>query len=234
MSSNKNEQTMPVMPSISVFGVKPPDALLVPDMPINVRNNCQIGQWVIGDAAQGSKCSMTVLKFAKYFGDIGESKRTQWGQLWFVAESGDLPKGIVLVTYIKSRGLENFSTLVAGIQSTGVEPATGIFTPEFVSHSGQKPDMNGVPRPVNYYSLKWSWKAREPHQYDSLQQAANVLTDPNLVSKLVDINGTRQLIQIDGLSSERLARLLANENPNDAVGALPEAQLNALLGAANS
>lgn len=234
MSSNKNEQTMPAMPSISVFGAKPADALLVPDMAINVRNDCQQGRWKIGDTTQGDKCSMTILKFAKYFGDIGETKKAQWGQIWFVAESGDLPKGIVMVTYIKSRGLENFSTLVASIQAQGIEPATGIFTPEFVAHSGQKPDMNGVVKPINYYSLKWSWKAREPHQYDLLQQAANVLTDQNLVSKLVDINGTRQLISIDGLSPERLARLLQNENPNEAVGTLPEAQLNALPGGANS
>ena len=34
-----------VKPTISVFGAKPKTALLVPEIPIAVRNNCQSGQW---------------------------------------------------------------------------------------------------------------------------------------------------------------------------------------------
>ena len=32
-------------PTFSVFGAKPSNALLVPEIPIAVRNNCQSGQW---------------------------------------------------------------------------------------------------------------------------------------------------------------------------------------------
>ncbi|MGB3508178.1 MAG: hypothetical protein WBA93_02855 [Microcoleaceae cyanobacterium] len=32
-------------PEIYVFGAKPKQALLVPEIPIAVRNNCQSGQW---------------------------------------------------------------------------------------------------------------------------------------------------------------------------------------------
>lgn len=215
-----------VMPS--VFGVKPADALLVPNMPIAVRNNCQVGQWVIGDKFYGSKCSMTVLKFCKFFGDLGQTKRAQWGQLWFVAESGDLPQGMVMVTYIKSRGLQSFNNLVASIMSRGIEPATGIFTCEFVMHSGQGPDESGVMKPRNYFSLKWDWKERDASQYGVLKQAAAVISNPANMNNLIDIEGTRKLMQIDGISPERLARLLQNENPNEAIGELPEARLGAL------
>lgn len=215
-----------VMPS--VFGFKPPDAILVPDMPMSVRNNCQVGQWLIGDDAYGSKCSMTILKFAKFFGNLGQTKQVQWGQLWFVAESGDLPKGVLMVTYIKSRGLQNFSNLIASVQSRGIEPASGIFSTEFVKHTGQGPDDSGVVKPRNYFSLKWDWKERSKEDYSILKQGAAVLANPDNMSRLVDLDGTRQMISIDGMSSERLARLLQNENPDDAIGQLPDAQLNAL------
>ena len=213
-----------VMPT--VFGMKPPDALLVPAMPINVRNNCQIGQWCIGDKMYGSKCSMTILKFAKFFGELGQTRDTQWGQLWFVAEAGDLPKGMVMVTYIKSRGLQGFNSLVASIMSQGVEPATGIFTTEFTPHSGNRVDEHGVNKPINYFSLKWDWKPRE--DYTILKQAAAVLNNRSNMGNLIDIEGTKKLVQIDGLSPEQLDRLLKNENPNEAIGVLPNAQLKAL------
>ncbi len=72
-------------PTFSVFGAKPSNALLVPEIPIAVRNNCQSGQWAIGDTDYGSKCSMTILKFSKFFGSLGQTSHTLWGQLWFVA-----------------------------------------------------------------------------------------------------------------------------------------------------
>jgi hypothetical protein len=144
--------------TISVFGAKPENAILVPEMPIAVRNNCQSGQWAIGDTDYGSKCSMTILKFSKYFGNLGQTENALWGQLWFVAESGDLPRGVVMVTYIKSRSLNDFNRLVTTIQAKGIEPATGIFIPEFSKHTGQKADDSGVVKPINYYSLKWTWQ----------------------------------------------------------------------------
>ncbi len=41
--------------TFTVFGAKPKEALLVPEIPIAVRNNCQSGQWTIGDTDYGSK-----------------------------------------------------------------------------------------------------------------------------------------------------------------------------------
>lgn len=31
--------------NFTVFGAKPKEALLVPEIPISIRNNCQAGQW---------------------------------------------------------------------------------------------------------------------------------------------------------------------------------------------
>lgn len=206
-------------PTISVFGAKPNDAILVPEMPIAVRNNCQSGQWTIGDKDCGSKSSMTILKFSKFFGSLGQTQNTLWGQLWFVAESGELPHGVVMVTYIKGRSLNDFNCLVASVQARGVEPATGLFVPEFVKHSGQKPDDNGVVKPINYYSLKWSWVERS--DWSVIDQAAAVLSDQNNLSRMIDLESTKSMVCLDNLPPHEIACLMAaHTNSRDETMAL--------------
>lgn len=202
----KSTETEQKRPAFSVFGAKPSNALLVPEMPISVRCNCQSGRWFVGDNDCGSKLSLTILKFSRFFGKLGLTDREQFGQIWFVAESGDLPQGTVLVTYIKTRSLQNFNQCVATIQARGIEPATGIFVPEFVKFSGNKPDAEGVMRATNYYGLKWSWEERK--DWSIIDQAAAVLSDPSNQSRMVDLEGTRQMVCLDDLSPQQQASLL--------------------------
>ncbi|NEP39468.1 MAG: hypothetical protein F6K25_31755 [Okeania sp. SIO2G4] len=202
-----------VKAKIYVFGAKPKQALLVPEIPIAVRNNCQSGQWVIGDTDYGSKISMTIIKFSKFFGNLGQTINTLWGQIWFIAESGELPHGVLMVTYIKGRSLNDFNRLIASVQSQGVEPATGIFLPEFIKHSGQKPDENGVVKPINYYSLKWRWQERT--DWSIIQQAAAVLSDENNLSRMIDLEGTIKMVCLDNLSAEETASLMVAHTNSD-------------------
>ena len=213
--------------SFTVFGAKPKDALLVPEMPIAVRNNCQSGQWTIGDTDYGSKCSMTILKFSKFFGNLGQTEQTLWGQIWFVAESGELPKGVVMATYLKSRGLSDFNLLVTSVQARGVEPATGIFVPNFIKHSGQKPDESGVVKPINYYSLKWDWVERT--DWAVIDQASAVLADSSNQSRMMDLEGTRMMQCIDGLAQDELSYLVGNKTPT-LPSALPPVEVKVLTG----
>jgi len=200
MTSKKFEPS-----EFSVFGAKPANALLVPEIPIAVRNNCQSGCWTIGDEDYGNKCSMTIIKFSKFFGNLGMTRQTLWAQLWFIAESGNLPHGTVMLTYIKSRSLNDFNRLVVSVQSRGIEPATGIFTPTFVKHSGQKPDENGTLRSTNYYSLKWDWSERT--DFSIIDQASAVLTDEKTRSNLYDFEGTREMVCLDNYSREEIKAL---------------------------
>ncbi len=193
------------MATFSVFGAKPADALLVPEIPIAVRNNCQSGCWTIGDEDYGNKCSMTIIKFSKFFGTLGMTSNTLWAQLWFIVESGKLPQGTVMVTYIKNRSLNDFNRLVVSVQSRGVEPATGIFVPTFVKHSGQKPDENGAMRSTNYFSLKWDWAERT--DFSIIEQASAILTDAKIRSNLYDFEGTREMLCLDDYSREEIKQL---------------------------
>ena len=128
-----------------------------------------------------------------------------------MAESGDLPQGVVMVTYIKSRSLSDFNRLVASIQARGVEPATGIFVPDFVKHSGQKPDENGVLKPINYYSLKWSWQERT--DWSIVEQAAAVLSDESNLARMIDLEGTKGMVCLENLSPHDIACLMAVNTP---------------------
>jgi hypothetical protein len=199
---------------LSVFGVKPDNAIIVPELPLNVRNNCQSGKWTIGDDEYGSKIEMTILKFSKFFGSLGQTSNTIWGQIWFVAESGEIPKNVVMVTYIKGRSLRDFSRSIASVQSRGIEPAEGIFAPEFIKHSGQRPDETGTIKPINYYSLKWNWVERD--DWSMVEKAAAVLEEPSNQSLMVDLEGTASMICIDNLPPHQVAELMRdtdNEPP---------------------
>mgnify|MGYP000326738048 CR=1 FL=1 len=214
-------------PTIYVFGSKLEKAILVPEIPINVRNNCQSGKWEMGETDYGSKVSMTVLKFSKFFGSLGQTHNTMFGQLWFVAESGELPQGVLLVTYIKTRSLASFYRMVASVQARGVEPATGIFIPEFVKHSGSKPDENGVFKPTNYYSLKWQWKERT--DWTVVEQAAAVLAEPGNQARLIDYDGTRKMTCLDKLPPHQVEALISGSQStslsrDQKPAALPEGQ----------
>lgn len=195
-------------PTLSVFGTKPENAIIVPELPIAVRNNCQSGKWTIGDEEYGSKLAMTILKFSKFFGSLGQTSNTLWGQIWFVAEAGELPRDVVMVTYIKGRTLSDFNRLVACVQARGIEPAEGIFVPDFIKHSGQKPDENGVFKPINYYSLKWDWIERS--NWETVEQAAAVLADPQNLSRMIDLDGTREMICLENLKPHEIASLMAS------------------------
>lgn len=189
-------KTQQQMPAFSVFGAKPANSLLVPEIPMSVRNNCQVGAWMIGDTSYGSKCSMTILKFSKFFGDLGKTSQSLWAQLWFVAESGELPKGVVMVTYIKTQSLRDFNRLVIEIQSKGIEPATGLFIPTFSKYANDK---------GNYYALTWEWQERT--DFAIIDQAVAVLNDPQMRSNLYDLEGTRDMICLDNRSREEIKAL---------------------------
>jgi hypothetical protein len=188
------------LPAFSVFGAKPADALLVPEMPIAVRNNCQTGRWMMGDTDCGSQCSMAIIKFSKFFGNLGKTSHTLWGQLWFVAESGELPKGTVMLTYIKTQSLRDFNRLIISVQSRGIEPATGIFIPTFTKYNGEK----GA-----YYALTWEWKERT--DFAIIHQAAAVLNNPQMRSNMYDLEGTRELLCLDNSSREEIKALMESK-----------------------
>lgn len=214
-------------PTLNVFGTKAENAVYVPNLPLSVRNNCQSGRWTIGDEEYGSKLAMTVVKFSKFFGSLGQTHHTLWGQLWFVAEAGELPQDVVMCTYLKGRSLSDFNRIVTEVMAKGVEPATGVFVPDFVKRSGQKPDETGVLKPINYYSLEWKWyergqkfpgvsdpllkqlDAESQKSINRLHEVAIAMDSEENQSYLLDLDGTKLMKCVDGLPSHEMVKMMA-------------------------
>lgn len=207
-----------------MFGKKPDNSIFVPNFPFNVRNNCQSARWMIEDEEYGSKLSLSVLKFSKFYGDLGMTFNQIWGQIWFIAESGELPKDIVCCTYIKTKSLRDFNRCVASVQCSEKQPEHGIFTPEFVKNSGQTIDENGDPKKTTYYSLKWSWTADRSSSKWTIEQLEQCATDPANQARMIDVQGTANMICVDNLPPHELATIMMQRQSAE-YSALPPAEI---------
>ena len=70
-----------------------------------------------------------------------------------------------------------------------------------------KPDDSGVVKPINYYSLKWSWNERK--DWAVIDQAAAVLSDSSNQSRMIDLEGTKAMVCLDNLPAQQVACLMA-------------------------
>jgi hypothetical protein len=188
------------MSLLSVFGTKPADSIFNPAAPFAVRLNCQSGQLALSESEFiGNSAEISIIKVARFFGDLGNTKRSEWLQIFYIAAPGctALPKDTVCVSYIKTRSLAAFNQGIIKLIGEGVNPAEGIFTISFVRHSaGDR----------NYFSVKFDWRNRtEGVEQEQLELIGSFLaTQPGLI----DLNGTRQMLSVDGLPSMLIAELV--------------------------
>jgi hypothetical protein len=184
--------------TLSVFGTKPANEILVPEFPLGIRNDCQAGRWKIGDRPIDGDITISIIKVARFFGDLGNTKSTDWLQVWFIAESGNLPPETVMVTYLKTRSLGNFYFTVTTLMAKGIEPASGIFKPRFEKYSGNIDGVN-----TNYYGLVWDWEPRNNPQRET--QLCAILENPELFSKMTDFGATAKMALVGMESQPQLA-----------------------------
>ncbi len=196
----------------TVFGTPAVDSILVPDLAIGLRNNCQSGSWTLGDTPAGAKLHCSILKFSKFFGDLGSTTNELWGQLWIVAEPGsseDIPLECLMVSYIKTRSLGSFNELIAKLKGKKdkkgekINPAKGVFHPNYIKHSKGLPDGSTA----TYYSLEWHWRDRGEND-NSIEKLSACLDHDFL-----DINGTKKMRCLDGLSASEVQSIISGNQP---------------------
>lgn len=196
---------------ISVFGRKPADSIFLADHPYAVRNDCQVGQWKIGDDDfRGSTVEISIIRICRFFGNLGKSRNTFWLQLWFVPApaTANLPRNTVCVSYLKTRSVSEFSRKIIELMDAG-EPAEGIFTGSFAKHSSEL---------GNYYSVRWDWRDRSSEaELRQLEQIGSFLDGQ---PQLLDLTGTRDMVSLDGLSEPEI-QLLAESAKAGRVELLP-------------
>ena len=224
----KNVELGKYMSFDSVFGSVPSEGqIFIPDTPFAIRNNCQIGQFTLGGSQQlGNKLSLRAIKFSRFFGDLGQTQNECWGQLWFVAEpgkSGDIPEGILAVTYIKTKSLSEFNNLIIQTQARKINPATGVFTCGFVKESRTIVGADGQVMQGTYYSLGWSWQSAE--DFKSAYTDEQLLAVIAKSSTFQDLEGTANMVCLDRLSPSERSQLVASRySQNRAIAYLEESR----------
>ena len=202
------------MTSLKVFGTRPKDSIFIPQVPFAVRNDCQVGQWKVGDEDfRGNKIEISIIKVAQYFGSMGKTKNTQWMQVWFVPAPGckELPANTVCTTYIKTRSISQFSQKVTELMESG-EPAEGIFIGSFEKHSNEY---------GTYYSVQWDWRERstEAESKQLEQVAAFMQGNPQLIDM------STNLLPLDGLSPAEIELLIRSARSTELEGETTKAAL---------
>ncbi|MEE3718726.1 hypothetical protein V2H45_18445 [Tumidithrix elongata RA019] len=189
------------MTAITVFGTKPQDAIFLPPQPFAVRLNCQAGQVALSeDEFLSTSLEISIIKVARYFGDLGKTKQVEWLQIFFVVSPTCkvLPANTVCVSYIKTRSLSQFAQTITRLMENG-EPAEGIFILSFQSHQ----NTQGQP----YKSVKFDWRERktavEKKQLELI--AAFMQNQP----ALADTNGTRDMVCIDGMTVTEVQQMVS-------------------------
>lgn len=184
---------------ISVFGKRSKDSIWLGDQPYGLRNDCQAGQWKVGDSDfKGKQIEISIIKVSRFFGTISKASNTFWLQVWFVPAPSctTLPANTVCVTYIKTRSLSQFSAKIAELLGEQ-DPAEGIFVAGFEKHSS---DLG------NYYSVRWDWRSRETEEEKQQLEAIAAFLQSEPV--LIDLSATKNLICTDHLSAVELTQLI--------------------------
>lgn len=202
----------------SILGTVPKDSIFNPTPTYNLRNDCQVGQWKQGeDNFKGNSLEISLLKAKKHYGNLGDTKKAHWLQLWLVAAPSEtkIPANTVCCTYLKTRSLENIGTKLTELMTNQIDPGTVIFTASFEKTQGKM---------GTYYYLKWDWREREGEAEQ--KQLDQIIEFINGNPSLVDTGKPKTLICTDGMSSEQIDDLDpvidALENDEE----LPQKQLN--------
>lgn len=192
------------MKKTSKFAQLDKDKINFLNPPYSLRNDCQIGQWKVGDSELlGNEIEVSILKVNPAEGKLGKSSGS-WLQVWFVASPNEtkLPKKIVCVTYLKTRSASSFSNKLMGILGKDEIPELGFWKLGFEKHSGET---------GTYYSVKPEWRAAEEKEVEFLEKVAD-FNDENIY--LYDGNVSNNLIILESNTMEEVqaAKALLAEN----------------------
>ena len=185
----------------TIFCAKPDDAIFLPARPYSVRFNCQVGQLALSESEHiGNAVEVGMIKVARYFGTLGKTRHTEWLQMFYipVPDCEVLPRDTVCVSYIKTRSIGQFEQTITRFQSQGTNLAAGVFQVGFNHHA------NGD---RNYYSVRFDWRDRTGEAETA--QLDRVIAFMQGSPDLYDLSGTRQMVDVSGLSGATIHQMMA-------------------------
>ncbi|BAQ65569.1 hypothetical protein [Geminocystis sp. NIES-3709] len=188
LAKEKTEKSSKLaLPSLSIFGTIDKEKINHFTPPYAVRNDCQIGQWKVGeDNLLGNNLEISIISTKNFYGNLGKTKQTSWLQVWFIASPKEsrLPKNTICVTYLKTQSLSVLGQKVIEVMENK-DPGLGIFQTSFSKHANDY---------GNYYSVNFQWRDREEDEIAQLHLIADflksspILFDPNLPTTMIEVD----------------------------------------------
>jgi len=190
--------------------------------PFAVRANCKDGQFALSETQfLGREAEFGIIRLDSFFGSLGKTEDSDWMQIFTVMSPGcklkGIPDGVVCVTYLKTRSLDQFSNTMTALsvdlakQLAKADPSLspvelqravsakigkGLFTASFQSHAGSK---------GTYYSLDWDWRERETEA--ELQQLQAIQRFLSARPSLADDRGTAKMHRLSMMDSDKVQEL---------------------------
>lgn len=192
--------------TFNVFGTRPQDSIYLADIPYAVRWNCKSGGLFVGGfedehrrSKSTDKIEISIIKASRYFGSLGTTRDELWMQLFYVGAPGCkfLPKNQVCVSYIKKQSINNLMLTVSDAMESK-DPGQGIFIGKFEKQAGEK----GI-----YYTVAFDWRERKGEEED--KQMNMIYAFMQAQPPLFDLNGTRDMTCIDGMSALQIQALVS-------------------------
>lgn len=195
--------------TFSVFGTRPANAICLPDIPYSVRLNCKDGGLFVGGnepqyrkTNPDQKLEIGIIKASKHFGTLGKTENVLWIQLFYIAAPSVppeiLPKSVVCVSYIKKQSITHLYNKVQQALDYG-DPGFGLFTLGFNREVGEK---------GTYYTVGFDWRERQSEE--EKQQLELIKTFMIACgNQLADLEGTREMVCVDGWTTEEIQELIA-------------------------
>ena len=193
----------------SVFGTRPNNSICLPDIPYSARLNCKEGGLFVGGnepkhrkSEPEQKVEISIVKASKHFGTLGKTQNVLWIQLFYIAAPSVpveiLPKNTVCVSYIKKQSIGHLYNTVQEALDYG-DPGFGIFSLSFDKQLGEKGP---------YYTISFDWRERQSEE--EKQQLELIKTFMIACGhQLADLEGTREMVCVDGRTTEELQALRA-------------------------
>ena len=187
-----------------------PEALIVPEMPLQITADLEQGRYYLGDMEAGSELELFALRFSHRLStsDCGfASAGALMGELWFSLLSGSrhLPTNLTYYMLLansksgKRGGLMNFQQQATIAMSRGYDFREVVWMPRFVKRAG-----------FTFYALLWQWREPILDELKKLDSCVDVLESEVAMGKLHDpaLEATSRCV--DGMSQDEIEQLAKN------------------------
>lgn len=183
-----------------MFGKFQEDSIYLPeDGPYKTRFNCKMGGIYKDETTRlADECPSILVGCSKFYGSLGKTQNTVWMQILYVPllTETKIPRNTVCSAYLKNESLTQFGQMVTELQTSGKNPARGVWNWLFKPKQGE----DGP-----YFIVCPTWKPLETPQEIKLYNLCNGFLGTN--PQMLDLSTTRDMIPVAGKSNDYIMQV---------------------------